>query len=137
MLFQSCWQEPGCPDYDAENFTDVQDRDDGRCMYKARVIFYLDEESSIEMQQADITTVLLFVNENFFDALPTTSFCSDSIPNCQSDSMFLLTRDLGSVKSELLSYSIRDQFGDEIINDAIELEAGNYCYDHNLIKIEL
>ena len=125
MVAISCKKEEGCTDKSASNFSETAEKDDGSCKYKGSVVFWYDALTALLMSAEGIESLTFYVDGAIVGSTAASVYW-DSAPSCGANGTITVEKDLGASKSKSFTYSIVDNFDDEIWGGTSSFEA-NTC----------
>ena len=124
VIFASCKKE-GCTDVDATNYYSDAKKDDGTCMYEGNVVIWYGEATANALIADGATSLTYYVDGAIVGSSAANIYWTAE-PNCGQNSSISVTEDLGGVKTQSYSYSVKDQTGWEYWSGTINFNA-NTC----------
>ena len=138
FIVQSCKKpQYGCTDPDSANYCADCDEDDGTCTYKGKVDFWFNQATmdSINKHMEPMDLLSFYVNkkivtQNIDLEMPISTM--EQAPDCKGDGIVSITIDLGTTKSKMVTFSIRQFIGQLVWEYPIEVKA-NACIQQQLV----
>ncbi|MFT5253171.1 MAG: hypothetical protein ACI87N_002200 [Flavobacteriales bacterium] len=130
VLTTGCSKEQGCIDPDSNSFSASAEEDDGSCTYEGRSVFWYGQVAS-EGLLADEATNLTFYVDNQVVGSTAASVYWTASPDCGDNASITVTKDLGGVKTQSYSFSVKDQTGFQYWSGTLNFNA-NTCTETEL-----
>ena len=107
----SCKKIQGCKDPEAINYDEKANIDDGSCIYNyaGDISFWFNEYRSNELVGAGVTLLTVYFDDVAAGTIDPVVWSIG--PECNGETTFTTTLDLGEHQSENMNYVIRDQSG--------------------------
>jgi hypothetical protein len=131
LSFISCKKE-GCTDNIADNYISDADKDDGSCSYSAKVNFWYNGTTSQNLQDDVITSLTFYIDNQVIGSYASNVFFT-SAPACGQSSVVSKSLNLGSLKSKIVNYFVKDDFGDEVWAGTVTFDASVECTNYELV----
>ena len=125
MFTTSCSKEQGCTDPDSKNYSETAEEDDGSCAYEGKAVFWYDEEVATLLVDDDAVSLTYYVDGKIVGSSSANIYWV-SAPDCGQDGSVTVTKDLGNVKTQSYSYSVKDQTDYEYWSGTLNFNA-NTC----------
>ena len=126
VLTTSCSKEQGCTDPDSKNYSATAEEDDGSCAYEGSAVFWYNETAANGLVDDGATSLTYYVDGKIVGSSASNVFWTGS-PDCGQNSSVSITKDLGNVKTQAYSYSVKDQTGFEYWSGTLNFNA-NTCF---------
>jgi hypothetical protein len=126
----SCKKE-GCTDSDSTNYNSEAKKDDGTCQYEGETVFWYGEAASNGLVIDGATTLTFYVDGEIVGSTATSVYWT-AAPDCGDNASITITKDLGAVKTQSYSYSVKDQTGYEYWSGNLNFNA-NTCTATELV----
>jgi len=114
----------GCMDPDGKNYNSEAVEDDGSCMYEGSVVFWWTQATASSMTAQNLNSLDFYVNDTMLVNVPTTVSWADA-PLCSVTDVMVKVQNLGTVKTNTLSYKFTDP------NSGQNIFIGNATFDAN------
>lgn len=121
----SCSKEQGCTDPDSVNYSSTAEEDDGSCRYEGKVVFWYNETAANGLTGDGAVSLTYYVDGQVVGSSSASTYWTGA-PDCGQDASVTVTKDLGSVKTQSYSYSVKDQTDFEYWSGTINFNA-NTC----------
>lgn len=103
----SC-KKKGCIDSEASNFDTEAKKDDGTCVYKGNVTWWIGQQESIGLNSNGITDLNIYVDDTLVGSQGSNIYFL-SAPACGEPSIVTKQFDMGTLKSKSINYQIIDE----------------------------
>jgi hypothetical protein len=130
LMISSCKKE-GCTDADATNYNIDAKKDDGSCTYEGSVVFWYDETVATNLVTDGAVSLTYSVGGVLAGSQAANIYWTGA-PECGQNSSITYTYNLGGVKTNALTYSIKDQTDWEYWSGLVNIDA-NTCKSVQLI----
>ena len=121
----SCKKE-GCTDPDSTTYNPDAKKDDGTCQYEGETVFWYGQTASDGLIADGATNLTFYVDGQVVGSTATSVYWT-AAPNCGDNASITVTKDLGGVKTQSYSYSVKDQTGFEYWSGTLNFNA-NTCF---------
>lgn len=119
----SCKKE-GCIDSDGINYDSDAKKDDGSCTYSGELVFWIDEETSDNLQNSLSSDLSFYIDDKLVGTAPTSVYWS-AAPACGANNTVTVTKELGEAKSRTFTYRIDNQVGVTLKSGVVNFTANN------------
>jgi len=127
MFTTSCSKEQGCTDPDSKKYSETAEEDDGSCAYEGKTVFWYDEEAATGLINDGAVSLTYYVDGKVVGSSSASVYWSGgTAPDCGQDGSVTVTKDLGNVKTQSYSYSVKDQTDHEYWSGTLNFNA-NTC----------
>ena len=130
VLTTSCSKERGCTDPDSKNYSATAEEDDGSCAYEGEVVFWYNQATAEELLDDGVSSLTFYVDGQIVGSTAASVYWT-SKPNCSDDGSITVTKELGKVKTQSYSYSVKDETGFEYWKGTVNFNA-NTCLSMEL-----
>jgi hypothetical protein len=120
----SCKKE-GCTDPESVTFSADADSDDGTCKYESNALFWYNQATANGFVSDGATSLTYYVDGQIVGSTSTSVYWTSS-PDCGANGSITITKDLGTNKTKVASYSVVDQTGAEYASGTLNFDA-NTC----------
>ena len=110
LLVVSACKREGCTDPDSVNYDPQANVDDHSCQYQGSVVFWYNKATSDTLLAYDAQSLTFYVDDQVVGSYATNVYFT-SQPDCKTESVVKVTKDLGSAKSKSYSYKVVDDDG--------------------------
>ncbi len=124
IITTSC-RKKGCTDPNSTSFNSKAKKDDGTCKYQGETVFWYSQTTADSLLVNGATNLTFYVDGQVVGSTATSVYWTGA-PNCGDNASITVTKDLGSVKTQSYSYSIKDQTGFEYWKGTLNFNA-NTC----------
>jgi hypothetical protein len=121
----------GCMDKDSQNYNATAQVDDGSCLYQGAVVFWYDSIASAGLIGDGALSLTYYIN-GIVNGSSATSVYWAVAPDCGANASITVTEDLGKVKTQAYSLSVKDQTGFEYWTATVNVDA-NTCTQFQLL----
>ena len=121
----------GCTDKDSKNYDPAAQENDGSCLYEGAVVFWYDQAASTGLITDSATSLTFYINGTIIGSTVTSIFWATA-PACGQNGAITVTEDLGKVKTQAYTLSVKDQTGFEYWNATVNVVA-NTCIQFQLL----
>jgi len=121
----SCKKE-GCTDPDSTTYNPDATKDDWTCQYEGETVFWYGQTASDGLIADGATNLTFYVDGQVVGSTATSVYWT-AAPNCGDNASITVTKDLGGVKTQSYSYSVKDQTGFEYWSGTLNFNA-NTCF---------
>ena len=120
----SCKKE-GCTDSDSTTYDSESKKDDGTCQYEGETVFWYGQTTSNGLILDGATNLVFYVDGKVVGSSAANVYWAGE-PDCGENASITITKDLGGVKTQSYTYSIKDQDGTEYWSGTLNFNA-NTC----------
>lgn len=121
----------GCMDKDSRSYDPTAQQDDGSCLYEGEVVIWYDQAASDGLVADGATALTFYLNGQVVGSTATSVFWTGA-PTCGQNGSITVTEDLGNVKTQAYSLSVKDQTGLEYWTATVNFNA-NTCIQFQLL----
>lgn len=121
----------GCTDKDSKNYDAAAQENDGSCLYEGAVVFWYDQTASTGLIADSATVLTFYINGGIVGSTGTSIFWATA-PVCNQNESITVMEDLGKVKTQAYTLSVKDQTGFEYWNATVNV-AANTCIQFQLL----
>jgi len=121
----------GCTDKDSKNYDAAAQVDDGSCTFEGAVVFWYDQTASNGLIADSATSLKFYINGAVVGSTVTSIFWPTA-PVCDQNGSITVTEDLGKLKNQNYTLSVKDQTGFEYWNATVNV-AANTCIQFQLL----
>lgn len=121
----SCKKE-GCTDPGSTTYNADAKKDDGTCNYQGEAVFWYGQSASDFLVNDGATTLTFYVDGDIVGSTATSVYWTSG-PDCGANASITVAKDLGGVKTQSYSYSVKDQTGFEYWSGTLNFNA-NTCF---------
>lgn len=121
----------GCMDKDSKNYSATAQKDDGSCLFEGQVVLWYDQTASAGLISDGATSLTFYVNGEVIGSSATSVYWTVA-PVCGQNGSITVIKDLGNVKTQSYSLSVKDQTGFEYWGASLNFDA-NTCLQFHLL----
>lgn len=130
-VLSSCKKE-GCTDPLATNYSTEAKKDDSSCQYEGSVVFWNDQATANSAVAAGVTSFKYYIDGTLVGSQGADIYFNGTDPSCGEQGLVTYNENLGSFKTQAVTYSVTDQNGTQLWGTTINLNA-NTCLKQQLV----
>ncbi len=134
VIMSSCKKNDkikGCTDKDSDNYNAAAQVNDGTCTYSGAIVVWYDSTASAGLAVDGATALTFYLNGQIIGSSAASVFWRTA-PDCGQNGSITETKDLGNVKTQAYSLSVKDQTGHEYWNAVVNFNAAT-CVQFQLL----
>ena len=132
LSFLSSCKKEGCTNKNAINYNADAKRNDGSCKYEGTVQFWYGHATADALIANGSTSLTYYIDGSIIGSSAAKVYFT-GVPSCTQSSVVRQTKELGSSTFKTSTYSVKDDFGDEIWTGTVMFDATTTCKSYELI----